>query len=257
MCTAQGFENTFARVEKKFVLDPEQAERVIRALDSHGFRENIFGSPLIQSIYYDTPDFMLTRRSVERPNYKEKLRLRTYGHPDGASPAFVEIKKKLNGIVYKRRTSLPLGQALDAVARDRFLPENGQIGREIEWFIRSYPGLRPAVLIAYERRAFENPREGLRLTFDANVRFRDRDFDLTRPAEGTRLLPHGGILMEVKVPGAYPLWLADLIWEVGAVPTHFSKVGAAYTDFILPRRREAVRARVRERSKQQEVLYSA
>ncbi len=257
MCADMRFQSTFARVEKKFVLTAGQADGVIRALNDHGFRENVFGSPLIQSVYYDTPDFMLTRRSIERPNYKEKLRMRTYGHPDGTSPAYVEIKKKVNGIVYKRRTSLPLDQAVQAVARKRLLPGNGQIGREIEWFIHSYPGLRPAVLIACERRAFENPEEGLRVTFDSGVRYRDRDLDLTHPAEGTCLLPRGEILMEVKVPGAYPLWMTDLIWKIGAVPTHFSKVGTAYAGHILPVRRESLLLRAGQHSVLQEVPYSA
>ncbi len=257
MCTENAFRSTFARVEKKYILTPTQAETIIAALGGRGFRENIYGSPLIQSIYYDTPDHLLVRRSVERPGYKEKLRLRTYGDADPASPAWAEIKKKVNGIVYKRRTGLPLAQAASAMASGRLPEENGQIAREIEWFIRCYPGLRPACLIAYERRAFEQPAEGLRLTFDADVRFRGRDFDLTLPAAGTPLLGPGEILMEVKVPGAYPLWLTGLIWQVGARPVHFSKYGTAWVRHIRPGLSPEPRSLFRRTLANTEVRHSA
>lgn len=257
MCTEQGFANVFARVEKKYILTQDQAVRIISALDEQGFQENIFGSPLIQSIYYDTPDYTLVRRSIERPNYKEKLRLRTYGNPGHGDSGFIEIKKKVNGIVYKRRTGLPLDQARATLRQGQLPDESGQIGREIEWFVHCYPGLRPAAIIAYERRAFENPEQGLRLTFDANVRFRDRDFDLTHPAWGVRLLKPGEILMEVKVPGAYPLWLTNLIWETGARAVHFSKYGAAYTNFIQPRLQTPVRVLKPGKITMQEVRFSA
>ena len=150
-------------------------------------------------------------------------------------------KKKVGGIVYKRRTGLPLDEAEEAL-RSGILPEEcGQIGREVEWFLRRYPGMRPAALIACERRAFENPAKGLRVTFDANIRCRDRDFDMTRRTAGTGLTEPSEILMEVKVPGAYPLWMAGLLWECGARQVHFSKYGTAWTDVILPRRTETKR----------------
>ena len=241
MDTEKRFADVFARVEKKFILSAGQAREVIAALLGEGFTENVFGSPTIQSVYYDTPDFALVRRSVERPDYKEKLRLRTYGRPNAGSPAYIEIKKKVGGIVYKRRTGLPLDEAEEAL-RSGILPEEcGQIGREVEWFLRRYPGMRPAALIACERRAFENPAKGLRVTFDANIRCRDRDFDMTRRTAGTGLTEPSEILMEVKVPGAYPLWMAGLLWECGARQVHFSKYGTAWTDVILPRRTETKR----------------
>ena len=235
MSGEKGFQSVFARVEKKFLLDDRGAAFLVQGLEAHGFRELCFGSPLIQSLYFDTADYLLVRHSVERPDYKEKLRLRVYGRADRTSTGWVEIKKKAGGIVYKRRTGLPLPEALAAISTGVLPEETGQIGREIAWLLHRYGGLTPAALISCERRSFEKPEEGLRVTFDRHVRFRDRDFDMTRPPSGTELLPPGRVLAEVKVPGAYPLWLTRLLWESGARQTHFSKYGTAYTDCIRPR----------------------
>ena len=235
MCNT--YQSVFARVEKKFILDAGQAAQIIQELRSRGFQEIAFGSPLIQSVYYDTPDYLLARRSIERPVYKEKLRLRAYGQPDANAPGYAEIKKKVNGIVYKRRVELPLMEA-PAMLMQGCLPEStGQIGREINWFVRRYPGLSPAAMIAYERLPLELPEEGLRLTFDRNIRCRFDDFDLTHPAVGTPLLKPGQVLLEVKVPGAYPLWLVRLLNKVGARQSHFSKYGTAYTEYLSKVRR--------------------
>ncbi len=231
------YQSVFARVEKKYLLRAAQCESVIGALREHGFEELNFGSPLIQSIYYDTADHLLARRSVERPEYKEKLRLRTYGRPTPASPAYVEIKKKVDHVVYKRRVGLPLPVAMADIAAGSLPDSAGQIGREISWLLRFYGGLSPAALIACERSAWEKPSEGLRVTFDRNIRFRCAVFDPTRPASGSALLPDDTILMEVKVPGAYPLWLTGLLWNTGARQTHFSKYGAVYTEHIVPAQR--------------------
>ncbi|MBR4711809.1 MAG: polyphosphate polymerase domain-containing protein [Clostridia bacterium] len=228
------YQSVFARVEKKFLLDAASAGFMADTLGEHGFEELCFGSPLVQSIYYDTQDALLVRRSVERPAYKEKLRLRAYGRPGPDSPAYIEIKKKAGGIVYKRRTGLPLAEAEAAVAAGSLPASAGQIGREIEWFIRRYGGLRPTAITICERRSFEKPSEGLRVTFDRGLRCRTRDFDLTRPAAGLPLLPPGTVLMEVKVPGAYPLWLADALWACGARQAHFSKYGTAWSLYIRP-----------------------
>ena len=231
---SSAYQSVFARVEKKFLLNGSQAARILGELKARGFQEITFGSPLIQSIYFDTPDNLLARRSIERPVYKEKLRLRAYGQPGAESVSYAEIKKKVDGIVYKRRTALPLEGAVQAIQSGRLPEDAGQIGREIGWFVRRYPGLRPAALIACERLPMEHLQEGLRLTFDRNIRCRLEGLDLTRPSAGLPLLSPGQVLMEVKVPGAYPLWLARLLSEMGLHPSHFSKYGTAYTRLIAP-----------------------
>ena len=108
-------EEHFARVETKYLLTAAQAAAVERGLLRQGFRRMDFGSPRVQSLYYDTEDFVLIRASLERPVYKEKLRLRAYGEPGTISGAYLEIKKKYRGVVYKRRTALPLREAMDGL----------------------------------------------------------------------------------------------------------------------------------------------
>lgn len=187
-----------------------------------------FAESTIGNIYYDTPDFRLIRRSLDRPAYKEKLRLRTYRTPGAHTEAFVEIKKKYDHIVYKRRVAMPYRQAVDYLAGGQ-APEDSQIAREIEWFREFYQGLRPAMCICYDRYAvFDKNQPALRITFDSRIRWRDHALDLSRGMDGRPVLEDDLCLMEIKIPGATPLWLARALSDAGVFPTHFSKYGRAY-----------------------------
>ena len=230
-------EESFARVETKYLMTAGQAAAVERGLALRGFRRADFGSPKVQSLYYDTVDYSLIRASLERPDYKEKLRLRAYGEPGTISGSYLEIKKKYRGVVYKRRTELPLQEAAAGLASG-VLPESaGQVGREIMWMNRRY-SLRPAAVIAYDRDAwFGREETGVRITFDRNLAFRDWDMDLNSGDPGILLLPPDLRLMEIKTGGTLPLWLARLLEETGVRRTHFSKYGLAYRQYILPGRR--------------------
>ncbi len=225
-------QSVFARIEKKYLLDEAQARMIADALRRRAFYLLDFGDPAVQSLYYDTPDFCLIRRSLERPNYKEKLRLRVYGQPAGDGRSYVEIKKKYRGVVYKRRVELPLGQAVAGIESGHMPPDCGQIGREIDRCVAFY-ALTPKCVILYDRDAWISDGEDVRVTFDRRVRCRFDGLDVTLPQEGETLLPEDRVLMEVKVPGAYPLWLSRLLYGAGARPVHFSKYGAAYTRCIL------------------------
>ena len=228
------YQSVFARVEKKFLITEEQHAAITAALRLRGFAVQSFGSPTVQSLYYDTPDCLLVRRSIDRPNYKEKLRLRCYGEPEGGSAAYVEIKKKYAGVVYKRRTGLPLNDALSALRLGQMPESAGQIGREVTWFVQRW-GVSPKALIIYERDAWLSAMEPeLRVTFDRDIRFRDEDFDMTRPALGTSLIAANQRLMEVKIPGVWPMWLHSLLAGLGVPQTHFSKYGTAYLNYLAP-----------------------
>ncbi|MBQ9325953.1 MAG: polyphosphate polymerase domain-containing protein [Clostridia bacterium] len=227
-------EETFARVETKFMLDTLQAEWIAQRLTERGFEKMCFDSPRIQSLYYDTSDYALIRQSLVRPLYKEKLRLRTYGEPDCQTQGFIEIKKKYNHVVYKRRTALLLSDAEDLLSP--FTPTScpGQIGQEVDWMVRRYT-LRPSVIITYDRDAYVHPHDPtVRITFDRKITFRSDHLDLRIAAPGTALIAPSQRLMEIKIPGVYPRWLLDMIQEAGATRTHFSKYGEAYTQFLSP-----------------------
>ena len=223
---------SFKRYEKKYLLSAVQYARLMEALQPH-VTPDAYHKSTVCSVYYDTDDCRLIRHSIERPVYKEKLRLRSYGVPRPEDPVFVELKKKYKGIVYKRRVTAGARQAVDWLSGATPPPEDGQMEREIDWLLHSTE-LRPRAYIACERTAWvsvEDPE--LRITFDEHIRWREHDLDLCAGTEGELLTKEGEVLMELKLPEAAPLWLARLLSEQQIFPTGFSKYGTAYTHHIL------------------------
>ncbi len=221
-------ESVFQRFEIKFLLQQQQRDALERAM-IHRFVPDIHGESTICNIYYDTPDFRLIRNSIEKPIYKEKLRLRSYGRVTGNQSVFLELKKKYKGIVYKRRICLPESQVAFLFSEDGLLNQFGQIGRELDYSLHYYPDLRPALYLCYDRCAFtctDDPQ--LRLTFDRNILWRTDDLRLTAPIGGTALLAPEQSLLEIKTASSIPLWLVDLLEQQQLYKTSFSKYGAAY-----------------------------
>ena len=220
------------RYEMKYILDPEQTDLLIKGLEGH-LLPDAYGLTSIASLYYDTPDYLLVRRSIEKPRFKEKIRLRSYGMATEQTPVYLELKRKADGIVYKRRvqTTIPLvKQFFDG---DGDICAKGQINSEIRYFRDYYKSLVPACLIIYDRVAYFEPDGDLRLTLDYAPRYRVTDLNLTKSMYGTLLLPEGSTILEIKVQGAMPLWLADLLSRGKIYKTSFSKYGAAYTEQLM------------------------
>lgn len=216
----------FKRYEWKYLLTEAQYHTLLEGMQEH-LRPDAFPQSTIRSLYWDTSDYRLIRRSLEKPCYKEKLRLRAYAPPAEDSDVYLELKKKYHGVVYKRRQTLPYRRALAFLARP--VPQT-QVEREIAYFLSLYPGLRPAAAISYRREAYVARRDpGLRLTFDTQVLFRTDDLSLAAPLGGTPLLPDGTRLMEIKLTGAMPLWLCSLLSRERLYRTGFSKYGRGYT----------------------------
>ena len=221
---------TFERVEKKYLLTPAQLDALAPMLHRH-MQIDQYGRYTICNVYYDTPDYRLIRTSLQKPVYKEKLRLRSYGVPGPGDTVFVELKKKDRGVVYKRRTALELTAAERWLAGDGPAPE-GQIAREIEYFQSLYR-TGPAVFLAYDRAAmFGRQDPDLRLTLDENIRWRTDALALSAGDRGSPLSVQGLYLMEVKLPGVMPLWLAHGLAQAGAAPVSFSKYGCCYREFL-------------------------
>lgn len=222
---------SFKRYEKKYLLTPAQYEAVRAGMQAY-MTPDAYSRYTICNVYYDTDDFSLIRTSLEKPLYKEKLRVRSYGAVDDDGRVFVELKKKFDGVVYKRRVVM---DAADAVAYldGREPGDDSQIFREIDWFMHTYRPT-PKVFIAYDREAYagtDNP--DLRITFDTRLRGRTENVDLRAGDYGQPILSGNQILMEIKIPGAAPLWLARLLAENHIVSTSFSKYGAYYKRYIL------------------------
>lgn len=191
----------------------------------------------ICNLYFDTADNDVIRHSVSKPYHKEKLRLRSYDRAKPGDTLYLELKKKTGRIVTKRRVAMTVEEANDYIykgirpKKDKYL--QNQVLDEIDYF-RKINDCRPVVFIAYDRRAyFEKNNGDVRLTFDFNVLTRRDDLDLTSPVRGEKLLPDGMMLMEVKVPGAFPMWLTRLLSEKGIYMTSFSKYGREYKKHVL------------------------
>ena len=221
------YQAVFKRKEVKYLLTEQQLSALMPVLETH-MGPDAFAHSSISNLYYDTPDFRMLRRSQEKPVYKEKLRLRSYGVPDEETQVFPEIKKKAEGIVYKRRVSMPYGDAIRYLSRRRPC-EDGQIFQELNWMLISYGSLAPRIFLSYERDSWKGREEpSLRLTLDREILWRTEALDLRRGAWGEPLLEPNQVLMEVKISNAAPLWLAEALSENGIFPISFSKCGRAF-----------------------------
>lgn len=179
------YQAVFKRKEVKYLLTEAQLAALRPALEAH-MEPDAFAHSSIYNLYYDTPDDRLIRRSLEKPAYKEKLRLRSYGVPDEESQVFPEIKKKARGIVYKRRVSMPYGDALRYLSR-RQSGGDGQIFRELSWLLTAYGGLAPRIFLSYERDSWRGREDApLRLTLDREILWRTEALDLRCGAWGER-----------------------------------------------------------------------
>ena len=233
---------TFKRYELKYMLTGAQAEELKDAMRGHLALDR-FGHSVIRNLYFDTDTFRLVRRSLEKPLYKEKLRVRSYQKAEEDSPVFVELKKKFDGVVYKRRLSLPHEAAMDALENGAPLPAEGQIAREIESFRSFYgPTLAPRMAMSYEREAYA-PTDGVdfRLTLDENILWRTDHLDLSTSCWGTRVIPSGQVLMKLKTPGGIPLWMVHFLTRHGIRQVSFSKYGEAWQNGLMARKPEEYR----------------
>lgn len=220
------------RYELKYLLSAEKTEYLKRKLEGH-MKVDQFGLTSIASLYYDTPDYRLIRTSLEKPMFKEKIRLRSYGLATEESPVFLELKRKAYGIVYKRRVQSTIPLVEKFFAEDGDICAGGQINREITSFRDSYRPLVPACLIIYDRTAYYEPDGDLRLTIDSNPRYRTDGLTLTESMDGISLLPEGWTILEVKVQEAMPLWLAEALSKGEIYKGSFSKYGEAYRQQLL------------------------
>lgn len=226
---------TFNRFEEKFFLSEEQKNHMIKylqkfcAFDAYCDAEKSYR---VYNLYYDTSDGNLLRQSVEKPSFKEKLRMRSYKFPIGpVDPIYLEIKKKVDGRINKRRIRLPYSDAVRLI-EEGIQPEfedyeSRQVLSEINYFLEMNP-VRPNYYIGYERIALSaRDGSGIRITFDHHILERTWNLNLSEDS-GTPLLKDGEWLMEIKTSGNYPLWLTAKLSELAIYSRSFSKVGSAY-----------------------------
>ena len=230
---------SFKRYEKKFLLTNQQYDALIPKLldymepDQHCLDGKNYS---IYNIYYDTVNSDIIRHSISKPYYKEKLRLRSYKIPKKPTDkVFLELKKKINGIVNKRRVILTLEEARDFVEQG-IRPEtcdymSEQVINEIAYYL-SHESVKPSVYIGYTRKAFfakDDPE--FRLTFDSKILTRRENLTLEGGYYGDDILEENQYLMEVKILGAIPVWFTKILSELEIYNTHFSKYGQEFMKY--------------------------
>ena len=222
------------RVEWKYILSAEQTAFFRERLREH-MTPDAYGLTTIQSLYYDTPDRRLIRTSIEKPAFKEKIRLRAYGRATNDTPVYLELKRKAYGIVYKRRVQATVPEVERFFAGELNLDEEGQIDREITYFRDYYQKLEPACMILYDRTAYVEPDGELRLTIDRDPRYRMDALTFDRAPVGISLLNPGDTILEIKVQDTIPLWLVRILSEGQIRRGSISKYGEAYRRSLLVR----------------------
>lgn len=230
------YQSIFQRMEMKYLLTYGQWDQLLEKMEPH-MQLDGYGKHLIANIYYDTDSWYLARHSLAKPAYKEKVRLRSYGTPQAGDTVFLELKKKYDGIVYKRRTSMPLKQAERFLNHQRIslVTQKDQILHEFDYVLSFYPDLKPAMYLSYERLAYFGKQDpDVRITFDQNILYRTEDLSLMSGSYGKAILPQGKILMEVKIAGGMPLWLSAAMTELAIYPAKFSKYTNGYLDQLQP-----------------------
>lgn len=232
------YQAVFKRYELKYLLTQAQKESILATMKPH-MDPDPYGRTTIRNIYFDTDTYRLIRRSVDKPVYKEKLRIRSYRKADPGTPVFVELKKKYKGLVYKRRLAMPEKQAMDWICGGFCCPQETQISREIDYFLAFYGDLHPTVFLSYEREAYY-ARDGsdFRITFDENILCRRTELSLEADPGGTPILEEGMVLMEIKCAGGIPLWMTRVLTSEHIYKTPFSKYGIAYKTLIFPTLKE-------------------
>lgn len=224
--------NVFKRVEKKYLLSEDLYQKLFEKINNY-ITVDTYDFSTICNIYFDTDDYLLVNRSIEKPIYKEKVRLRSYGVPKKNSKVFLEIKKKYKGVVGKRRVSAPLKEFYTYFDTGKYPNVDTQIMNEINYCFKFY-NLKPKVFLAYDRYSYKGKDDSnFRITFDKNIRSRTDNLYLEKGDNGMLLLDKNCYIMEVKTLGAYPLWFAQILSELNIYPTSFSKYGNVYKKQIF------------------------
>lgn len=227
---------TFQRLEKKYLLKAEEKEAFLESIQPY-MKMDPYGKSTICNLYFDTAHYDLISTSIQKPPYKEKLRLRSYGVPDKDSQVYLEIKKKWKGIVNKRRIAFSLQEAKAYLDHGILPQQSSQILSEIDYFISFYRP-SPKVFLAYDRTPMMAIKEeDLRITFDERIRRRYDHLCLEDGDDGTCVLEEGMCLMEIKASNAYPLWLSKILSEMKLYPNSFSKYGTVYVEDIVKKER--------------------
>ena len=220
------YENVFQRVEQKYILSKEQRDNLLEKINEYVEKDPYFESKIC-NIYFDNNENDLMVNSLEKPEFKAKVRLRSYDVPNMDSQVFLEVKDKYKGVVGKRRIKLSLKEFYDYY--ENGLVKDNQIMKELNYYFKMFD-LKPFIFLAYDRNSYyEKGNRNLRITLDSNLRSRYNDLRLELGDNGKKYFDEDTYIMEIKVMNAIPLWLTKILSELKIYPTSFSKVGSIYS----------------------------
>lgn len=223
------YENIFNRVEQKYILSQDEKKKFIDKIKKHIIKDYYYDS-LISNVYFDDSNNRLIINSLEKPLYKDKVRIRSYGIPTLDSNVFFEIKNKYKGIVGKRRIMIKLKDFYDYL--DNKLVIDNQIMNELDYLVKYYD-LKPTLFISYHRYSYMGKEDNnLRITFDNDLISRYYDLKLESGIYGEKFFDNNECIMEIKTLGGYPMWLVNALSELKIYPESFSKYGSIYQSSI-------------------------
>lgn len=223
----------FRRVEKKYLLNKSQYIKLKEMMADY-MQEDKYGKSTICNVYFDSEQYDLIRHSITKPYYKDKVRLRSYNTPNKDSKVYLEIKRKCDEVVGKRRIEINLNDFYKYIySKEQFKTSNSQIENELYYYFDFY-NLRATMYVSYEREAFyQKDNMDFRVTFDSNILARDYDLQLEKGSYGELILPRNQYIMELKTLGAIPLWMVEILNKLEVKKAVFSKYGTAYTNLVL------------------------
>ena len=227
---------SFKRVEEKYLITEDEKNKLLKTIQKYMTLDPycINQTPYkIQNIYYDTINNDLISNSINKPIYKQKIRVRKY---DNDNTYYLEIKKKSDGIVGKRRIALTL-EEIDCFInigikpkRDSFI-DNSVIG-EIAYLL-SHMKIEPKVYISYERLGyFDINNKEFRITFDNKIYSKRNDLSFDNDDYELDLLKSNLYIMEIKSVANFPLWLVKELSRLKIYPKSFSKYGEEYKIYL-------------------------
>lgn len=217
-------QQVFRRTEIKYIITEEKYRKLMDLIEPYLVKDKYFKGTNC-SVYYDDDNRYLAIHSLEKPFYKEKIRLRSYGVPKLDDTVFLEIKKKYKGIGSKRRIPVKLKDFYHYEKTGELETDHANIKQELDECFDRYH-LKPAMFLAYDRTSYcdkENPT--FRVTFDRNVRSRTKDLNLENGDHGSKFFKNGEIVMEVKALDKYPFWFVRALSKLKIYPASFSKYG--------------------------------
>ena len=230
-------EKVFDRIEKKFLITEEQKKTILDASESHVSKSNYHISDIV-NVYFDNDNYEMISESIDWVDFKKKVRVRSYV---GYDRVFIELKTKIHGeeenIGYKRRIMITRDDYKQFLKGKKNLvtlasqkienPNDLQIAKELDYLITTF-NLKPKILVSYRRESYKDD-EGLRITFDEDLKYRHTNLQLKKQKNDTMYFKDNrNIIMEIKTSRALPLWFVRNLSMCKIYPCQFSKIGKIY-----------------------------